>query len=109
VWDRFAENAWAYGQFDLTMLDVGAYKELWKSIHLAPGRGGVTYCLARWRSYSAAWSFYISKNAKRDGRLGPQEAFPTAVDRSVGDNPSLFASGDERLWDRGSSATRVLR
>ena len=36
VWDGFAEIANEYGPFDLTMLEVGAYNELWKSIHMGP-------------------------------------------------------------------------
>lgn len=36
VWDGFAEIAQEYGPFDLTMLEVGAYNELWKSIHMGP-------------------------------------------------------------------------
>jgi L-ascorbate metabolism protein UlaG (beta-lactamase superfamily) len=36
VWDGFAEIGKEYGPFDLTMLEVGAYNELWKSIHMGP-------------------------------------------------------------------------
>ncbi len=36
VWDGFSEIAQQYGPFDLTMLEVGAYNELWKSIHMGP-------------------------------------------------------------------------
>jgi len=36
VWDGFAEIAKEYGPFDLTMLEIGAYNELWKSIHMGP-------------------------------------------------------------------------
>ncbi len=36
VWDGFGEIAREYGPFDLTMLEVGAYNELWKAIHLGP-------------------------------------------------------------------------
>lgn len=35
-WDGFAEIGAAYGPFDLTMLEIGAYNELWKQIHLGP-------------------------------------------------------------------------
>ncbi len=35
-WDGFAEIGAAYGPFDLTMLEVGAFHPLWKSIHLGP-------------------------------------------------------------------------
>jgi L-ascorbate metabolism protein UlaG (beta-lactamase superfamily) len=34
MWDGFAESGRQYGPFDLTMLEIGAYHELWKSIHL---------------------------------------------------------------------------
>jgi L-ascorbate metabolism protein UlaG (beta-lactamase superfamily) len=36
MWEGFAEIGMLYGPFDLTMLEVGAYNELWKSIHLGP-------------------------------------------------------------------------
>ena len=35
-WEGFAEIASAFGPFDLTMLEIGAYNELWKEIHLGP-------------------------------------------------------------------------
>jgi L-ascorbate metabolism protein UlaG (beta-lactamase superfamily) len=35
-WDGFAEIGAAYGPFDLTMLEIGAYHELWGNIHLGP-------------------------------------------------------------------------
>jgi L-ascorbate metabolism protein UlaG (beta-lactamase superfamily) len=36
MWEGFAEIGQLYGPFDLTMLEVGAYNELWKSIHMGP-------------------------------------------------------------------------
>ncbi|QHN03143.1 MBL fold metallo-hydrolase [Granulicella sp. WH15] len=35
-WDGFSEIGAAYGPFDLTMLEVGAYHPLWGSIHMGP-------------------------------------------------------------------------
>jgi len=35
-WEGFAEIGAAYGPFDLTMLEIGAYNELWHQIHLGP-------------------------------------------------------------------------
>jgi L-ascorbate metabolism protein UlaG (beta-lactamase superfamily) len=35
-WEGFAEIGAAYGPFDLTMLEIGAFSELWESIHLGP-------------------------------------------------------------------------
>jgi L-ascorbate metabolism protein UlaG (beta-lactamase superfamily) len=35
-WDGFAEIGAQYGPFDLTMLEIGAYDELWSGIHLGP-------------------------------------------------------------------------
>lgn len=35
-WEGFAEIGAAYGPFDLTMLEIGAYNELWHPIHLGP-------------------------------------------------------------------------
>jgi L-ascorbate metabolism protein UlaG (beta-lactamase superfamily) len=36
LWSGFSEIARAYGPFQLTMLEIGAYNELWKSIHMGP-------------------------------------------------------------------------
>jgi L-ascorbate metabolism protein UlaG (beta-lactamase superfamily) len=35
-WEGFREIGQAYGPFDLTMLEIGAYNELWEEIHLGP-------------------------------------------------------------------------
>ncbi|WP_084081043.1 MBL fold metallo-hydrolase [Edaphobacter aggregans] len=35
-WPGFQEIGAEYGPFDLTMLEIGAYNELWKDIHLGP-------------------------------------------------------------------------
>jgi L-ascorbate metabolism protein UlaG (beta-lactamase superfamily) len=35
-WEGFAEIGAEYGPFDVTMLEIGAFNELWQSIHLGP-------------------------------------------------------------------------
>jgi L-ascorbate metabolism protein UlaG (beta-lactamase superfamily) len=35
-WEGFREIGAEYGPFDLTMLEIGAYNELWKDIHMGP-------------------------------------------------------------------------
>ncbi|WP_263365467.1 MBL fold metallo-hydrolase [Edaphobacter bradus] len=35
-WPGFKEIGVAYGPFDLTMLEIGAFNELWEAIHLGP-------------------------------------------------------------------------
>ena len=35
-WEGFAEIGAAYGPFDVTMLEIGAYNDLWSDIHLGP-------------------------------------------------------------------------
>jgi L-ascorbate metabolism protein UlaG (beta-lactamase superfamily) len=42
-WEGFAEIGAAYGPFDLTMLEIGAYNELWKDIHLGPDGAARAY------------------------------------------------------------------
>jgi L-ascorbate metabolism protein UlaG (beta-lactamase superfamily) len=39
-WEGFAEIGAAYGPFDVTMLEIGAYNELWKDIHMGPDGAG---------------------------------------------------------------------
>ena len=36
AWDGFAEIGEAYGPFDLTMLEIGAFNHLWHQIHMGP-------------------------------------------------------------------------
>jgi L-ascorbate metabolism protein UlaG (beta-lactamase superfamily) len=36
LWDGFAEIGRHYGPFDLTMLEIGAFNEEWKAIHMGP-------------------------------------------------------------------------
>ena len=36
MWDGFEAIGKEYGPFDLAMMEIGAYHELWKSIHLGP-------------------------------------------------------------------------
>jgi L-ascorbate metabolism protein UlaG (beta-lactamase superfamily) len=36
MWDGFAEIGRAYGPFDLTMLEIGAYNKLWGDVHMGP-------------------------------------------------------------------------
>jgi L-ascorbate metabolism protein UlaG (beta-lactamase superfamily) len=35
-WEGFSEIGAAHGPFDLTMLEIGAFNELWQQIHLGP-------------------------------------------------------------------------
>lgn len=35
-WNGFSEISRRYGPFDLTMLEIGAYNQLWKDIHMGP-------------------------------------------------------------------------
>jgi len=35
-WEGFAEIGAVHGPFDVTMLEIGAYNELWKQIHMGP-------------------------------------------------------------------------
>jgi L-ascorbate metabolism protein UlaG (beta-lactamase superfamily) len=35
-WEGFAEIGAKHGPFDLTMLEIGAYNEMWKGIHMGP-------------------------------------------------------------------------
>ena len=36
MWDGFETIGREYGPFDLTMLEIGAYNDLWKDIHMGP-------------------------------------------------------------------------
>ncbi len=42
-WEGFEEIGRAYGPFDLTMLEIGAFNELWKDIHMGPDGAAQSY------------------------------------------------------------------
>jgi len=42
-WDGFKEIGEAYGPFDLTMLEIGAFHPLWKQIHMGPDGAADAY------------------------------------------------------------------
>jgi L-ascorbate metabolism protein UlaG (beta-lactamase superfamily) len=42
-WEGFAEIGAAYGPFDITMLEIGAFHDLWKDIHLGPDGAAKAY------------------------------------------------------------------
>jgi L-ascorbate metabolism protein UlaG (beta-lactamase superfamily) len=43
LWDGFTEIGATYGPFDLTMLEIGAYNDLWKQIHMGPDGAGQVF------------------------------------------------------------------
>ena len=42
-WEGLPEIGAAYGPFDLTMLEIGAFNELWKDIHMGPDGAGQAF------------------------------------------------------------------
>jgi L-ascorbate metabolism protein UlaG (beta-lactamase superfamily) len=42
-WDGFAEIGETFGPFNLTMLEIGAFNELWKSVHMGPDGAARAY------------------------------------------------------------------
>jgi L-ascorbate metabolism protein UlaG (beta-lactamase superfamily) len=42
-WEGFEEIGAAHGPFDLTMLEIGAFNELWKEIHMGPDGAARAY------------------------------------------------------------------
>jgi L-ascorbate metabolism protein UlaG (beta-lactamase superfamily) len=42
-WEGLPEIGAAYGPFDLTMLEIGAFNELWKDIHMGPDGAGEAF------------------------------------------------------------------
>jgi L-ascorbate metabolism protein UlaG (beta-lactamase superfamily) len=42
-WEGFAEIGADYGPFDLTLLEIGAFNELWKDIHMGPDGAAQAY------------------------------------------------------------------
>ena len=46
-WEGFAQIAARFGPFDLTMLEIGAFNELWKDIHLGPDNAAKAFLTMR--------------------------------------------------------------
>ena len=99
-WPGFAEIGAKYGPFDLTMLEIGAYNELWKAIHLGPdaaaqafqamGGGGLLMPI-HWGLFNLAlhaWRWpmeRLTELADADGLKlwAPEPGVPTEVVRGV--------------------------
>ena len=100
-WEGFAEIAEAHGPFDLAMLEIGAYNELWWQIHLGPDRaaeafqalgssGGLMMPI-HWGLFNLAlhaWRQPIQRLLEIAGTQGiklwsPQPGVPTEVVRGV--------------------------
>ena len=47
LWEGFEEIATSFGPFDLTMLEIGAFNELWKDIHLGPDNAAKAFLAMR--------------------------------------------------------------
>jgi len=43
LWDGFSEIGAKYGPFDLTMLEIGAFHEMWKELHMGPDGAAQAY------------------------------------------------------------------
>jgi L-ascorbate metabolism protein UlaG (beta-lactamase superfamily) len=99
-WDGFREIGAAYGPFDLTMLEIGAYNELWRQIHMGPdgaarafadmGPGGLLMPI-HWGLFDLAlhaWEWPIERMLEVAGTAGlklwaPEPGMPTEVARGV--------------------------
>jgi excisionase family DNA binding protein len=97
-WDGFAAIGETYGPFDLTMLEIGAYNEMWKDIHLGPdgavrafealGNGGLLMPI-HWGLFDLAlhgWRQPIERMFALAGERGvqlwtPEPGVPTEVVR----------------------------
>jgi L-ascorbate metabolism protein UlaG (beta-lactamase superfamily) len=103
-WEGFAEIGAAHGPFDLTMLEIGAYNELWQQIHLGPdnaarafhaigGTGGASGLLMpiHWGLFDLAlhaWQQPIARitelaDAEGIRLFSPRPGAPTEVERGA--------------------------
>ncbi len=99
-WEGFTEIGAAYGPFDLTMLEIGAYNDLWKQIHMGSdgaaqafremGGGGLLMPI-HWGLFDLAlhaWQWPIERLVELAGAEGlklwsPEPGQPTEVTRGV--------------------------
>ncbi|CAN5743341.1 MBL fold metallo-hydrolase [soil metagenome] len=99
-WDGFEEIGAAYGPFDLTMLEIGAFNELWKDIHMGPdgaaqafealGGGGLLMPI-HWGLFDLAlhgWRQPMNRMLELAAERGlklwsPEPGLPTEVVRGV--------------------------
>ncbi len=95
LWDGFAALGKEYGPFDLTMLEIGAYNELWRDIHLGPDGamdalrqlGGGLMMPVHWGLFDLAlhgWREPIERVVELAGQRGealfsPEPGVPTEV------------------------------
>jgi L-ascorbate metabolism protein UlaG (beta-lactamase superfamily) len=99
-WEGFGEIGAAYGPFDLTMLEIGAYDDLWKQIHMGPDGAAQAFCEMgsagllmpiHWGLFDLAlhaWRSPIERLVELAGAEGlklwaPEPGRPTDVTRGV--------------------------
>ena len=99
-WPGFAEIGAKYGPFDVTMLEIGAYNELWKDIHMGPDGaarafeelGGMGLLMPiHWGLFDLAlhgWRWPIERMLELAGERGlrlwaPEPGRPTEVVKGV--------------------------
>ncbi len=99
LWPGYATIGAEYGPFDLTMLEVGAFNELWKDIHLGPDGALEAFALAgggvmmpiHWGLFDLAlhgWREPIERVRALAAERGiclfsPEPGVPTEVERGV--------------------------
>ncbi len=99
LWDGFTALGEEYGPFDLTMLEIGAFNELWRDIHLGPDGaldafrqlGGGRMMPVHWGLFDLAlhgWREPIERvfalAAQRgDALFAPEPGLPTEVKDGV--------------------------
>ncbi len=99
-WEGFAQIGAAHGPFDLTMLEIGAFNEMWQQIHLGPdnaarafralGEAGLLMPI-HWGLFDLAlhaWRQPIERitelaDAERLKLWSPEPGLPTEVARGV--------------------------
>jgi L-ascorbate metabolism protein UlaG (beta-lactamase superfamily) len=99
-WDGFEAIGQQYGPFDLTMLEIGAFNEMWKAIHLGPDgavkafgeMGGGTLMPIHWGLFNLAlhgWREPIERVTELADEKGIRLFSPTPG------KPTEFVAGKE--------------
>ncbi len=104
LWPGFAEIGRQYGPFDLTLLEVGAFNEMWASIHMGPDGaveafaelGGGVLMPIHWGLFNLAmhaWRQPIERVYERAGEAGAAGAL--RLFSPAPGTPTEFRKGEE--------------
>ena len=104
-WEGFAEIGAAYGPFDLTMLEIGAFDALWDAIHLGPDGAARAFAALGGKGLMMPIHWGLFDLALHAWRQPIERCWSWRGSEGLG--CGLRSRGGRRRWWRGSRCGRI--